>query len=375
MTTSEYTNILLAALGTTPQIITESLYYLMVKENITIHEIHLITTTIGKQKAEKMLFQNGSGPFYRFFEEYGYSSTQVHTRYHVITDSMGKELADIRTPSDNQAAADFFLQVTRQLTTRPDTRIFATIAGGRKTMSAYLYLVMQLLGRDQDTLYHVLVQPESIESNPAFYYPHKESAEMEFTDRQGKNFTVPVNEIRIDMAEIPFVRMRRILREELAHSIPRFSELVASTQAELDKAQFEPELEVNLPEKALIVKDREQTYRIMLRPVQMCLYAYLCQKSSFLNSKAGAPEATKEMLKIYRTEYAIAGVAETSFQYDRIMQMRSKINRQIRKIIPQPMLQDFLIIHSDRKYGGATFRLRITPEKIRIHSTDPHLFS
>ncbi len=321
-----YTNILLAALGTTPQIITESLYHLMVIKQIPIHEIHLITTTIGEDKAEKMLFQNGSGPFYRFFKEYGYSSTQVHTHYHVITDSTGKKLADIRTPSDNQAAADFFLQVTRQLTNRPDTRIFATIAGGRKTMSAYLYLVMQLLGRDQDTLYHVLVQPESIESNPAFFYPHKEAAEMEFTDRQGKKFTVPVNDIRIDMAEIPFVRMRRILREELAHSIPRFSELVASTQAELDKAKFEPELEVNLPEKVLIVKDREQTYRISLRPVQMCLYAYLCQKNSFLNSKASDPEAIKEMLKIYRTEYAIVGVSEKSFEYERLMQMLSLIH-------------------------------------------------
>ena len=365
-----YKNILLAALGTTPQIITESLYYLMVAQKIPIHEIHLITTTTGKKKAEGHLYQNGEGPFYQFCKEYGFSSTEITIKYHLIENQKGEPLPDIRTPEENQAAADYFLRVVRELTSRAETRMFATIAGGRKTMSAYLYFTMQLLGRKQDTLYHVLVHPESIESNPAFFYPRKDREIMEFQDKNKKPFSVPVKEIRIDMAEIPFVRMRRILKEGLIDSIDRFSELIALTQEEIDRAQFEPEVEINLSAKSLIVKNLQNTYQIRLRPVQMCLYYYLARHGSLLNSKAGNPEAVKKMLQLYQKEYAIAGVNKKSFEYERLMEMRSKINSTIRKAIPSPLLQEFLFIHSDEKYGGATFSLKLSPSKIRITNSD-----
>ncbi len=363
-------NILLAALGTTPQIITESLYQLMVIKKTPIHEIHLITTTTGQNKAEELLFRNGKGPFFEFCEAYGFSATKIPPKYHLIENRQGEELSDIRTPDDNQAAADFFLKIVRQLTSRDDTHIFATIAGGRKTMSAYLYLTMQLMGRDQDALYHVLVHPESIESNTAFYYPHKDVEEMEFPTRNDGSFKVLVSEIRIDMAEIPFVKMRRILPKDLVDSVSHFSELVDLTQAELDKAQFEPELEVNLPQKTLVVTDRDKTYQIKLRPTQMCFYAYLSNHGSLLNHKAGNQSAMNEMWKQYRAAYAIAGTNQASFIYERLMQMRSKINAEIRKSLPQPLLQEYLLIHSDQKYGGATFSLHLPLSKIRIITSE-----
>ncbi len=365
-----YINLLLAALGTTPQIITESLYQLMVVQHIPIQEIHLITTTEGKKRAEDNLFQNGEGPFFQFCREYGFSSTEITIKYHLIENQKGEPLSDIRTAEDNQAAADYFLKIVRSLTSRPETRIFATIAGGRKTMSAYLYLTMQLLGRDQDTLYHVLVHPENIESNPNFYYPPKSVEVMELLDRSKRPFSVPVKDIRIDMAEIPFVKMRRILNKDFINSIDKFSELVAITQDKIDRAQFEPEVEINLPDKIIIIKDQQHTYTIRLRPIQMCFYAYLARNTSLLNRKAGNLKAIKEMLNLYRQEYAILGVNERSFDYERLMQMRSKVNTQIRKSIPSPLLQEFLIIHSDEKYGGATFSLKLSPSRTRIITSD-----
>jgi len=370
-----YRNILLAALGTTPQIITESLYHLMVLQKIFIREIHLITTTEGKRMAEEKLFQTGKGPFYQFCEAYGFSSTEINTRYHVITDAGGNELADIRTPEENNAAADFFLATTRALTSRADTRIFATIAGGRKTMSAYLYLTMLLLGRDQDTLYHVLVQPASIESHPQFFYPLPDVAEMEFTGRDGKKFRVPVRDIKIDMAEIPFVRMRRILQPGVIDSIGRFSELVAMTQERLDRAQYEPELEVDLPARKLRVTDRERSFEIPLPPVEMCLYAYLCKIGPILNSKGDNKEVVAKLFRIHSQQYAIANVTSYSFDHDSLQQARSRINRKIRQAIPGSLLHDFLMVHSDRNRSGPTYSLKLSPEKIRITSTDRGLFS
>jgi CRISPR-associated protein (TIGR02584 family) len=45
------------------------------------------------------------------------------------------ELEDIRTPAESAAAADFILEKLRSFTENQDTRIVASLAGGRKTMS------------------------------------------------------------------------------------------------------------------------------------------------------------------------------------------------------------------------------------------------
>ncbi|RMG65553.1 MAG: TIGR02584 family CRISPR-associated protein [Calditrichaeota bacterium] len=372
-----YKNILLAALGTTPQIITESLYHLMVTQKIPIQEIHLITTTQGKDTAEKNLFKNGAGPFYRFCREYGFSAIEINTHYHVIENAQGEKLSDIRTPADNQAAADFFLKIVRELTSRSETRIFATIAGGRKTMSAYLYFTMQLLGRDQDTLYHVLVHPESIESNPAFYFPRKDVEEMEFLDKNKNPFSVPVKDIRIDMAEIPFVKLRRILQKGILESVTRFSDLVASAQAELGKAQFEPELIVDLPGKLLQVKDRENTkpIEIKLRPVEITFYAYLCHVGKFVNSNTEAEKVAPILAKIHRTEFATVHVSKYSFHYKALQSIRARVNNKIQKAIPNPHLAQFVQIHSDKDYYKPSYSIALSKNKITIRSTDSSLFN
>ncbi|NIX02636.1 MAG: TIGR02584 family CRISPR-associated protein, partial [Phycisphaerae bacterium] len=328
--------------------------YLMVEQKIHISEIHLITTTLGKERAEQHLYKNGQGPFYQFCSDYEFSATEISNHFHLIRDARGEVLKDIRTPEDNRAAADYFLRVVRELTMPADTRIFATIAGGRKTMSAYLHFGMQLLGRDQDTLYHVLVQPESIESNPDFFYPLKDTETMKFNDSRGNSFTVPVSEIHIDMAEIPFVRLSRILKEGLVDAITQFSELVAITQAELDKAQFEPQVEVDLPAKMIKVKDRESEYAIRLRPREITLYGYLCRNRQLHNLKKKSIKVTKGLFKIYQTEYAIVNVNEGSFNNEALQQLKSRINRKIRKQISHPVLRDFLMVHSDEDYHGPT---------------------
>ncbi len=359
-------NILLAALGTTPQIITESLYHLMVQQKISIHEIHLITTTEGENKTEKQLFDNGQGAFYRFCREYEISATQICSKFHVITDTQGQQLSDIRTPEDNRVAANYFLKIVRELTGREDSRIYATIAGGRKTMSAYLYLTMQLLGREQDMLYHVLVHPESIESNPAFYFPLKETEYMEFSDRQGKTFNISVDQIRIDMAEIPFVRLRRLLSAELLDGIEHFSDLIAMTQSSIDQAISAPKVKVDMQERRLRIFYQGKNYEVRLRPVEMVFYAFL-KKGPFINKKPGDQSIQKHLLDVHQKEYAILNVTKMTFDFEAIQQMTSRINRKINEHIKNPQLRNFLKIHSNRRRGGPTYSLQLDPKNIDVH--------
>jgi len=345
----------------------------MVSKQIPIHEIHLITTTQGEDIAEKNLFNDGAGPFYNFCKDYGFSSTEIVKKYHVISDANGNELSDIRTPEDNQAAADFFLTTTRELTNRQDTRIFATIAGGRKTMSAYLYLTMQLLGRDQDLLYHVLVQPESIESHPGFFYPRPHVQTMEFQNREGKTFSIPVKEINIEMAQIPFVRLSRILSTGPIDFIPNFSDLVARTQAELDRAQFEPDLVVDLWRKKLDVRSRNGNFEIKLSPTEICFYAFLAQRGNFINSNHSPSPEIKTLLKIYRDEYGGADVPDNFFNAQFLQQIRSRINRKIKRKIADPIVQKFIEIQTDNHYYHPKYSLLLSRERIRIKSSGDYI--
>ncbi|MFZ0389372.1 MAG: CRISPR-associated ring nuclease Csm6 [Calditrichia bacterium] len=357
-------NVLLAALGTTPQIITESLYHLWVQQKKPINEVHLITTTVGKQKAEERLFQNGLGPFYSFCSDYGISATEIRIKYHLICGADRHQLQDIRTEQDNISAADFFLKIVRELTGRKGCCILATLAGGRKTMSAYLYFAMQLLARPQDKLYHILVQPEKIESNRDFFYPPANTKELQLIDRNKNPFTVLVKDIRLEMAEIPFVRLSHVLAEGAIRSAETFSQMVALTQEEIDRAQFEPTLEIDLPNQLIMVHKRDKTWEIKLPPTQMVFYDYLCRNTEYVNTKDNAEKAAPEIMRVYQREYAVEGVNESSFHNEALQRFRTKINGKFKKQINNVFVLDWVQIHTTTTYRNHCFSIKISPDKI-----------
>jgi len=78
-------------------------------------------------------------------------------------------LPDIRSVEDNTFAANQICEIVRELSLTSHTSLHASAAGGRKTMSIYLTAAMQLFGRAQDRLSHVLVS-EDFETHPDFFY-------------------------------------------------------------------------------------------------------------------------------------------------------------------------------------------------------------
>jgi CRISPR-associated protein (TIGR02584 family) len=164
--------IMLAVTGLSTQVITETLYALN-QMNRAVHAIHIITTRSGKDHLLAQLLDGGRGPFYRYLEEYGSAGAGIDFgpgNIHVVRDAFGAEIADIIDESDNAHLLEKCLEVTFHHTRSPDTAVFFSIAGGRKTMGACLTLAAQMYGRPQDRLYHVLVSPE-FESSRAFFYP------------------------------------------------------------------------------------------------------------------------------------------------------------------------------------------------------------
>jgi CRISPR-associated protein (TIGR02584 family) len=173
-----YKQTLLLLCGKSPAVITETVYALNREEPSFIpDDIVVLTTSEGRSCVEKELFKTkvwdrlrkilGAPPGKLNF---GLSSNSIRL---LLGASVNSDASDIVTSADNDSASDFIMGTLRQFTENPDTQVFFSIAGGRKTMSAIAALAMSMLGRKQDRLCHVLVNSpfDNPGLSPKFYYP------------------------------------------------------------------------------------------------------------------------------------------------------------------------------------------------------------
>jgi len=200
-------NVLISVLGSTPQILTETLWCLKVQKGVDIDEIVVITTSYGKNlivngtKKMPPLIGKG-GVLEKFCKEFKTHPKFPEKNILVIKNKYGNELEDIRNTDDNECAANFITSVIREFAKRNDVVIHCSVAGGRKTMSVFAGLAMTLVGRKQDHLYHVLVSPQEIEGNPKFFYKPLKPVLIE--TESGK---ISTDSVEITLAEIPFLRL------------------------------------------------------------------------------------------------------------------------------------------------------------------------
>ena len=210
--TSAGRRVLLCAIGMSPQIVTETLYALAVKpgagrEPWIATEIHLVTTARGAANARLNLLSGDPGWFHQLRRDYGLPQIAFGPEsIHVIQDANGRGLEDIRTPSDNEAAADQIAELVRSLSEGEGAQLHASMAGGRKTMGYYLGYAMSLFGRPQDRLSHVLVS-EPFEGHPDFYYPTP-TERVIHTRAPLPPQAMNCADALVQLAEIPFVRLR-----------------------------------------------------------------------------------------------------------------------------------------------------------------------
>lgn len=202
----EFRDILIFVAGATPQLITETLYALAMKDPpVQPEELYIITTTTGRQRIRNTLADRGL--LKQLLDEYELPFIELTPDSFVfIKDKTGKELEDIRDESENEATGNVICALLHRLTSDPQTRLHCSLAGGRKTMSFYLGAALQLFGRPQDRLYHVLVTPE-FESNPEFFYKPKNDREIEGRTPDGRTAKLNTRDAAISLADLPFIRL------------------------------------------------------------------------------------------------------------------------------------------------------------------------
>ncbi len=360
--------VLFAVAGLSPQILTETLYALTQAGPGAFipHEIYLITTVEGADRARLMLLSEDPGWFHRLCREYALSDIAFPmANIRLIRDADGKPLDDIRSAGDNDAAADSITSLVRELTADPDCALHVSLAGGRKTMGFYLGYALSLYGRSQDRLSHVLVS-SPFESDPQFFYPSRDSRVL--MSRDGR--PVDAREAKVTLAQIPFVRLRDGLPRHLLTGTQSFTATVSAAQ----RGMAAPRLELRPLARRVMAADVE----VPLRAAEMAFYIWLAQRRcSGLPAINWTDTNAGELLSIYKNlvgpldggfERAATALAADGMTKSYFEQRKSRINRLLIDTLGPSACQSYLI-HSEGGRPKTRFGLLgLLPTQIDITS-------
>ena len=250
--------ILIAGIGTSPAVLTETVWALAhQKKPVVPDEIVVITTKSGREVLQGTMMSGSPSVWERLKAALRKEKIAIEGKLvfgeasiHAIPDKDGNVLSDLRTGDDNLLAADFMLREIRQYTEASDTVVLCSIAGGRKTMSALLFSCMTLLGREDDKVYHVLPPPEfeggSVQ--PPFFFPERGvTYTVANTGKKvantGKKYKA--EKIRSELFEVPFVRMRGWYQDKFKTIPPSYRTLISRVQEVAPPAVAYPDIEID----------------------------------------------------------------------------------------------------------------------------------
>lgn len=218
--------ILLCATGLSPQVVTETLYALAVRQRPAWmpSEIHIVTTREGAHRARLTLIQDGKGAVANLCADYKLPLPRFdETCLHVVQGADGNALEDIHSADDNTACADTMVRLVREFSADEHSALHVSIAGGRKTMGYLLGYALTLFGRPQDRLSHVLVDAD-FESHPEFFYPTPRT-KVVYAARDQRPLDAKSGQVQL--VDIPYVSLRSGLTDQLVNGVGiSFSEAV-----------------------------------------------------------------------------------------------------------------------------------------------------
>lgn len=283
--------VLVAIVGLSPQVVTETLWALRRERGFVPNEIRVILTRAARECVLHDLLDPVEGRFHAFCRDYGlvgkirFDESCVT----VVTDAEGRELDDIRTPEENAAAADTIVRVIGNACSDPNTIVHVSIAGGRKSMGFFAGYAMSLFARARDSVSHVLVN-EPFESNRDFFYPPPE--EKEIVDARGVAFSS--SNARVMLADIPIVRLRTGLPEDLLTGDATYGRAVEEAQRAL------------FPSTAVVFRDDARGVvcdgiDVSLAPAQYAVFRWMAERAKRKEApvRPGLHHAEEEFFPLY----------------------------------------------------------------------------
>lgn len=358
--------ILLAVSGMSPQIVTETLYSVAMRnsDSFVPTEIHLITTQTGAMEARLQLLHPATGKFHQLCRDYNLPNICFpEENIHVIQDDQGQLLDDIKTPRQNEAAADFITSVVSELTRDENSALHVSIAGGRKTMGYYLGYALSLYGRHQDCLSHVLVT-DRYESLKDFFYPTPYSHVI--FDKQ--NRALDTKDAEVMLAEIPFVRLRGGIPEHLLKGKAGFSDSVRFVR----QIESEPILVIDYANCCFWVSD----VKVAVTELHFAFYLWVLQRSlegdpikrSQYEDNSDYAQEFLTLFKHYshalkdddRTQSTLSQGMSSNWMSERISQIKKDFELALGK-----QAAKLFIIKKSGKNNCLQYRIDLTEEQIR----------
>ncbi len=373
--------ILICVAGATPQVITETIYALAHKDDpVLLDELYIITTSYGKKIILNKLLHEGI--LGKLLNEYNLPEINFNEdSMIVIKDMDGNSLDDIKNNKDNESTGDIITDFIRKMCERHDTALHCSIAGGRKTMSFYLGAALQLFGRPQDRLYHVLVSPE-FENNPDFYYPPKKHKWIYYRLPDGTQKRISTRKAEIYLADLPFVRLKgRVWLEK-----EKFRDLISEAQESMVLSINHLPLKIISSERTIKVGNKT----IKMQPMLLAFYTFFvkqklnaCKRVDKVNChdctacfvSMAELKGKATLVKIKENSEEIYGKGASRLYDDRwgryekegglpetiIRQYISKVNKQLQNELDNA---DLYIINSCGHYASTKYGIKIDKSRI-----------
>ena len=347
--------ILLAVVGASPQVVTETLYALLAQQPPFVPtEVILVTTRLGADRLQRALFDCEPSPFRQMLEDYQWPDVPFDaSSIRVVQDSAGQPLADIRSEQDNEALADCITDQVRSITSDEDSALHVSIAGGRKSMSFFAGYVLTLFGRQQDELSHVLVDESLVGTD--FFYPR------------------PGDDVDVALAKIPFVPLLSGMSSWIRESGRGFAETIAAMRS---ADQGEPKLVLDVAHR--LVSANGEVFE--LSPVNMAFLIVMAQR--VLEGRAGysrvgdeeedqacGEEFVSVLLQVcdewgdMRSVEAVqrAGKLDVSSRDQRKNQLNRRLKQRLGKACAEPYC---IVREGTNERGQKLFGLTLKPEQI-----------
>ncbi len=356
-------NILIALCGISPAVISESVWALWKEENPQrIHEVIVITTTTGRKYLRDYLLD--SGIWEQLRQELGASSQELlfgDTSYNLRVlpaADRSHDLTDICSSEDHLCMTDTFLDILRGFCDNPTNRIFVSIAGGRKTMSAMMALCFSLVARPRDRLCHVLVNHpfDSPQLQPLFFFPPSIPQDHIYHSSRISSAAAKIN-----LITIPVARLRQLYAGGSGQLPGSYRDLVALADENLQAAHL-PTLHLNC-QLATCCFDEQP---LALPPKEFMLYYTIARCSQKNHLLEGTLELGEEMESLH---WEIRHCCHPRLQKnmlndpDSIRKSISEIRRKIKSLLPSAYRQ---LYYPSGSFGPGRYRLALPPPKISL---------
>ena len=378
--TDSQKHILFSLLGKTPQILTETLYCLMIHQKIPITEIKVITTEECYEIVCEKLLNSKTGRFYTFCQDWNIDTRKIEFGPENIL--VAPELPiDVNNNTDQQSHfINLILQNLKELTSLPNTTLHCSLAGGRKTMSVYFAYALQFFGRPQDKLFHVLIHPQEFENHPDFYYIPRKPHDLVTPTR----YKISTDLAKIELIEIPYVRLKNTMSYLFGQGNLPFHEMVQITQADLEQMPTLPPLVINFPQKTIEISNK----KIHFSPIEMAFYRYYVERSKLRNDNIHVKEyvryfekaegvwfplnSIKQILNYYQeiaSSTAVDRFVDTFengyLSFNRVCQYLSRIRRKIYNALNDDEIAEYYIVSSVGRYRKS-YGIKLDKAKIQI---------